>query len=77
MSSSWRFGEELEVLDMEAPEAEDSKAGGPGARAMGRGDREDYSGALRCPTRVEKVIVILASLKVREREVFDFTPRSQ
>ena len=44
---------------------------------MGRGDKRDYSGVLRCPRGVEKVMVIVASLEVREREAFDFTPRSQ
>ena len=44
---------------------------------MGQGDKGDYSGVLRYPRGVEKVMVILASLEVREREAFNFTPRSQ
>ena len=59
------------------PEAEGSEAGGPGARAFGRGAGGDFSGALRCHSGVEKLRVILRSLEVRGGKPFHFTARSQ
>ena len=82
-SSSWRSGKELEVRPGDGgpgdggQEAEGSEAGGPGARAFGRGAGGDFSGALRCPSGVEKVRVIFPSLEVREREAFHFNARNQ